>query len=297
MTRKVIVRTKGGLGNQLFCYAAARRLALANDAELVIDHVTGFSRDVRYRRRYALDRFRIPARKATAAERLEPFERQRRGIAKWVSRRKPFRSRRYIEQDGVAFDERLLSLRIASTVYLDGLWPSEAYFKDVEQTIREDLQIQPPTDALNDSAVRQIRNCEAIAVHLRCFDTPGGALTHGVPPEYYARSVALLEREIALPRYFVFSDDPAAARSMLIFPEDRATYVSHNLVEGNAYADLWLMTQCRHFIVTNSTFSWWGAWLGSGERKLVVTPEMEIINGKLEPWSRSVQVPKEWIRL
>jgi len=72
---KIISRIKGGLGNQLFCYAAARRLALANNAELIIDDVTGFSRDHEYRRQYALENFQIPARKATPSERLAPFDR------------------------------------------------------------------------------------------------------------------------------------------------------------------------------------------------------------------------------
>lgn len=82
---KLIARIKGGLGNQLFCYAEARRLALVNNAELVIDDVTGFVRDRQYRRQYALARFHIPARKATPAERMEPFERYRRGLAKFVA--------------------------------------------------------------------------------------------------------------------------------------------------------------------------------------------------------------------
>ena len=72
--KKVIVRIKGGLGNQLFCYAAARRMALVNDAELVIDEVTGFARDHQYKRFYQLDAFQIPCRKATALERMEPME-------------------------------------------------------------------------------------------------------------------------------------------------------------------------------------------------------------------------------
>ena len=82
MTLRVIARIKGGLGNQLFCYAAARRLALVNNAELVIDDVTGFVRDHQYCRQYMLDRFQIPVRKATPSERLEPFERYRRGVHK-----------------------------------------------------------------------------------------------------------------------------------------------------------------------------------------------------------------------
>jgi hypothetical protein len=105
---KLIVRIKGGLGNQLFCYAAARRLALVNDAELVIDDVTGFARDQQYRRRYMLDRFNILARKATPRERLEPFERYRRGVMRLLSRRKPFVERHYLEREGIEFDERLL---------------------------------------------------------------------------------------------------------------------------------------------------------------------------------------------
>src|SRR6266853_438179 len=96
---RVIARIKGGLGNQLFCYAAARRLALVNNAELVIDDVTGFVRDRQYRRRYALDHFHISVRKATPAERLEPLERYRRGLMKWLSRRKPLEERCYVEQE------------------------------------------------------------------------------------------------------------------------------------------------------------------------------------------------------
>src|SRR5712691_2524903 len=112
---------KGGLGNQLFCYAAARRLALANNAELVIDDVTGFARDRQYRRQYALDSCHIPVRKATPAERLEPFERYRRGVAKWLSRKKPFAERRYLEQEGLDFDERLLDVKVKGGT-LSG-WP------------------------------------------------------------------------------------------------------------------------------------------------------------------------------
>ena len=93
---KVIVRVKGGLGNQLFCYAAARRLALVNDAELVVDDVTGFCRDKIYGCKYALDKFNIKARKATPAERMEPFERGRRAMAKYFSKARPFNKRRYV---------------------------------------------------------------------------------------------------------------------------------------------------------------------------------------------------------
>ncbi|MBK8637475.1 MAG: hypothetical protein IPN92_04035 [Chromatiaceae bacterium] len=120
MDLKIIVRIKGGIGNQLFCYAAARRLSLVSQVELILDDVTGFVRDHRYRRAYALDHFAIPCRKVTPSERMEPFERGRRALAKWLARRRPLAERRYIEQQGNGFDERLLTLMPRGTVYLDG---------------------------------------------------------------------------------------------------------------------------------------------------------------------------------
>ena len=136
---KVIVRILGGLGNQLFCYAAARRLALVNDAELVLDTVSGFTYDRVYRRQYQLDHFNIPCRKATPTERLEPFGRLRRWLLRTWNRRLPFEKRSYIFQEGLDFDPRLLEFKPRGTVYLEGYWQSEKYFKDVEDIIRQEF--------------------------------------------------------------------------------------------------------------------------------------------------------------
>lgn len=198
MSPKVIARLKGGIGNQLFCYAAARRLALVNNAELVIDEVTGFARDHFYRRRYMLDRFSISARKATPAERMEPFGRYRRGCAKWVSRWRAFEKRSYVEQEGLHFDARLLALRVSSMLYLDGYWQSESYFKDVEQTIREDLRIIPPTDRQNLRLAEEIRNSNSVALHVRWFDAPDGLSSHNVSAEYYQRAILMVRARFKL---------------------------------------------------------------------------------------------------
>lgn len=295
MTPKIITRIKGGIGNQLFCYTAARRLALVNNAELVIDAVTGFVRDRQYSRQYLLDLFRIPVRKATPADRMEPFERYRRGAMKWLSRRKPFAERCYLEQEGIDFDERLLELKVKGTLYLDGLWQSEGYFKDVEQTIREDLRIMPPTDTLNQCMAEEIRNSNAVALHVRWFDAPDNKVMYNVSTDYYTRAIALMESKIASPRYFVFSDAPEAARLKVALPEGRVTFVSHNRGDENARADLWLMTKCNHFIIANSSFSWWGAWLGVRKEKIVVTPK--IVQDKVEAtnWGFKGLIPAEWL--
>jgi hypothetical protein len=276
--KKIIVRIKGGLGNQLFCYAAARRLALVNNAELVIDDITGFARDRQFRRDYALDHFHIQALKATSSERLEPFERYRRGVMKWLSRRKPFAERHYLEQEGLDFDERLLALKVIGPLYLDGYWQSEGYFKDVEHTIREDLQIVPPTDEQNQRMAEVIRNSQAVALHVRWFEAPDRAGSHNASADYYQRAIALMDEKIDSPHYFLFSDDPVAARAKFVLPEGRVTFVSHNRGDENAYADLWLITQCRHVITANSTFSWWGAWLNPNEDKIVIAPKRWFAN-------------------
>jgi len=291
--RKVIVRIKGGLGNQLFCYAAARRLALINNAELVIDDITGFTRDNQYYRQYALDRFSIPVRKATAIERLEPFERCRRAALKWSSRRKVFAERRYLEQEGLDFDARLLTVRVQDTLFLDGLWQSEGYFKDVEQIVREDLRITPPTDVLGQCLADEILNSEAVAVHMRWFDVPGSTATYNLSADYYQRAIALVESEVDSPHYFLFSDNPGAAMAMLKMPDGRVTCIAHNQGHEKAYADLWLMTQCRHFITANSTFSWWGAWLGTKKNKIVLTPKLKL-DGKTA-WGFKGLIPNEWL--
>lgn len=293
---KIISRIKGGLGNQLFCYAAARRLALVNNAELVIDDVTGFSRDLTYHRQYALDHFNIACRKATSAERMEPFERYRRGLAKWISRRKPFAERRYLEQEGRDFDQRLLSLKINGTLYLDGLWQSEDYFKDIENVIREELQVTPPIDALNQHMAEKIRNSNAVALHVRWFDALDSTATHNISSDYYRRAIAIIEQKIDRPFYFLFSDDPEAARTKLDLPNERTTFVLHNHGDENAYADLWLMKQCQHYIIANSTFSWWAAWLGEHVSKIVITP-ISTIGKYIENWSFRGLIPEAWEKL
>jgi len=293
MASKLIVRIKGGLGNQLFSYAAARRLALVNNAELIIDNVTGFVRDKKYQRKYMLDAFNISARKVTKVERMEPFERYRRGFSKWWFRTRPFSERRYLEQEVRDFDERLLTLKIKDTLYLDGLWQSEGYFQDIENVIRNDLTIVPPKDEQNLSIASKIRDHNSIALHVRWFDAPNSLALHNTSVDYYQRAIAFMEKRFDSPQYFLFSDNPAAALTKLALPQGKVTCMSHNQGDANAYADMWLMTQCKHFIIANSTFSWWGAWLAENTEKVIVAPNMQLAG--VTAWGFPGLIPNDWI--
>lgn len=294
---KIVVRLAGGLGNQLFCFAAARRLALVNNAELVLDNISGFRFDALYQRHYQLDHFSISCRKANAEDRMEQLSRLHRLIKRKWNMLLPFEQRSYLMQEGVDFDQRLMRFKPKSIVYFEGYWQSEAYFKDVETTIRRDLQITPPIDAANLDMTEKILSSKAVAVHVRFFDEPNTATTNNnAPEEYYRRAVQAMEQLVPNAQYFIFSDQPAAARLLIPLPDDRVTLVAHNQGDENAYADLWLMTQCEHFIIANSTFSWWGAWLAINQVKQVIAPGFETRQGKMW-WGFKGLLPTEWIKI
>lgn len=293
---KIITRIKGGLGNQLFSYAAARRAALVNSVELVVDDVSGFAYDSVYQRQYQLDHFSIPCRKATAAERLEPFSRLRRKVLRSWNQRKPFEDRAYLLQESIDFDLRLLQVKPRGTVFLEGYWQSENYFKDVEGIIRQDLAIKPPTDSANLDMADQIRSSPAVALHVRFFDEQYAEGINNAPGDYYSRAIETMERLVPLAHYFIFSDQPEAARASIPLPDARVTLVSHNQGDEHAYADLWLMTLCQHFVIANSTYSWWGAWLANNPSKQVIAPGFEMRQGKMW-WGFDGLLPAEWIKL
>jgi hypothetical protein len=290
--KKIIPHLFGGIGNQLFIYVAARRLSLVNNAELVLDDVSGFVRDYVYQRHYQLDHFNIPCRKATMAERMEPFSRVRRYLKRRRNARLPFDQRGYIQQEGFDFDPRLLQLKPRGDLYLEGYWQSEDYFKDVETTIRQDLQIQPPIDAVNQAMANRIRCQTAVAVHVRFFI---GEPHKNAPGDYYHSAIAEMERRVDNAHYYLFSDCSEAARSSIPLPDERITLVSHNQGDENAYADLWLMTQCRHFIIANSTFSWWGAWLAAHAETHVIALGIKWEMDR--SWGFKGLLPERWIKL
>ncbi len=295
MHTKIIVRIFGGLGNQLFCYAVARRLALVHNGELVVDDVSGFINDHTYQRQYQLDHFNISCRKATAFERLEPFGRVRRVLKRTWNKRLPFVQRAYIQRQFIDFDSRLLQVEPKGTLYLDGCWQSEDYFKDVAATLRKELEIKPPTDVANLAMKELICGCTSVAVHVRFFDEPQTPGNNNAPSGYYTRAIEKMNSLVPGAHYFIFSDQPEAARARIPLPDARLTLVAHNKGDNLAYADLWLMSHCQHFVIANSTFSWWGAWLGKRAGKQVIAPGYEKRDG-ICFWGVTRHLPDEWLK-
>jgi hypothetical protein len=110
-----------------------------------------------------------------------------------------------------------------------------------------------------------MRHCESAFVHIRRVD-----YQYRLSPKYYALALKMLFERVKHPALFVFGDDLGWAKRELVLPAD-TRFVAHN-GDARNYEDLWLMTQSRHAVIANSSFSWWGAWLGDAPDRTVVAP-------------------------
>jgi hypothetical protein len=242
---------------------------LVNDAELVLDTVTGFEYDHLYKRKYSLANFSIPARLATHQERMEPFGRVRRMIVRKLSERKPLNKRRYIQQVGVDFDPRILALRLQEgTTYFDAFGQSEKYFADIREQLKQDLKMLPAVNLDTQNIATAINSTRSVALHMRWFDNGLNENSSNISLGYYAQAIAKLLTKIPAAHFFVFTDRPDKVSGMMesLLKKNPFTLVSQTVMHESAETDFWLMRQCRHFIIGNSTFAWWAAWLAEQDR-------------------------------
>jgi len=303
MKRKLIVRIKGGLGNQLFCYAAARRLAYVNDAELVIDSVTGFKYDHKYKRKYELNHFQIPARYATSSEIMEPFGRIRRLFARNKFKLKPLELSRYIQQVGVDYDPRILNLRLQEgSTYFDVFGQSELYFNDIKELLKMDLKIDAPSDEYNKKLLIRIKSSNSVAVHMRWFDNGLDDSQNNIDIGYYKKGISLIISELDDIHFYIFSDLPEDTENLFmpILGGYKFTFIKQDKLNNlKSINDFFLMMNCKHFIIGNSTFAWWAAWLSEVNNNAVdvkVVAPFKIIMplNSNTAWGFNEFLPKRW---
>lgn len=262
----IIARIMGGLGNQLFIYAAARALSLRTDRALKLDVINGFSED-RFGRAYLLDRFPIQAVRASAEE-VSPYSlhspslrRQRK-----LNRLLPLQWRNYYEERSL-YDSRLASLSPKRRhVYLEGYWQREEYFSAFAAQVRAELTPSQSSAPMPDGLARRIATTESVCLHIRRKD-----YAHVLGEDYYARAITQIAAPLDNPVFFVFADDPDWARTH-IRPNAEVHHVEEPESPLEPITALQLMRHCRHHIIANSTFSWWGAWLAAHPAQRVVAP-------------------------
>ncbi|OGN07723.1 MAG: hypothetical protein A3C61_00010 [Candidatus Yanofskybacteria bacterium RIFCSPHIGHO2_02_FULL_39_10] len=259
----IIVKLMGGLGNQLFQYALGRRLALKNKTELFLD----ISRLGSYEkpRQYSLSHFTIAGSIATKKQIIK-FK-----ISNFLNSFKPHHKKMVVREKGYPFDQSVINA--PRNVYLDGHWQTEKYFKDIEDIIRLDLTIKDLPDNKYLTILDKINQTNSVSLHIRRTDYLVRKNTRTFTicqPEYYKQALALIAQKIDTPELFIFSDDIEWASKNIVFPYPTTLVSNGNFAD---YQELILMSHCKHNIIANSTFSWWGAWLNNNPQKTIISPK------------------------
>lgn len=294
----IITKLQGGLGNQMLQYAAGKRLAEHHGTILKVDTSLYTTDQIGITpRHYELSCFKADVLFATDEE-VRMFKKEKGRIGRIMERfaRTLHIPGRYplVRERHFHFDPEILAA--PDNVYLEGYFVTERYFKDIEEDIRRDFCFKEPLRGENENIMKRIRETDSIAIHVRRGDYVYDKKTNdfhgvcGVP--YYMGAIAFMSAKVRDPHFFVFSDDIDWVKKNITI-DLPMEYIDHNKGK-DAYKDMQLMSLCKHDIIANSTFSWWGAWLDRYEKKIVVAPKHWFADPSID--TKDV-IPETWIRL
>lgn len=266
----ILVELSGGLGNQLFQYAAGLSLACHHGVELKVN-AASFDRPdliVGTQRTFELDNLQTPPQQASNKE-IASFLKQSI-IKKCFEKFTPFHKRSIYKERSTRFDQ--IFFEAGKEVYIKGNRQSEKYFKPFEDRIREKIQVKDCIKKKYQTISNEMRETESVAIHIRRGDylTNIALQVLGLLPlEYYYSAVEYVSQQKNVSTVYVFSDDiPWVKENLnLNLPVKYASEFSPSAID-----DFYLMSQCRNQIIANSTFSWWAAWLNDNSSKIVVAP-------------------------
>jgi hypothetical protein len=294
----------GGLGNQMFQYAAAKALAERHGVSVALD-ISGFRNEAS--RSFLLDRLSVPETdyvpsKAGADRISGPYVRLlwRRRIDRVVAsvglpRLNRF-SNHYCEPH-FHYDTHFGCLGPETCLF--GHFQSERYFRSIAHALRAWFLPRAPLGPTAAKILGRIENSKlSVSIHVRRGDylKRDIAKVHGILAEsYYCAAIdrinSILGTEAEL---FVFSDDPVAAKRLLDFvPESRLIHVNGD--PDRPWEDLTLMAGCRHHVIANSSFSWWAAWLNPSSEKVVIGPHAWFAPSELRKVSTRDLYPEGWV--
>ncbi len=297
----IITTIRGGLANQMFQYAVARRLAYISGGHVVLRLADDF--EAQHERVFGLRHFNISAdilyESKLAATLRQLFPAHPQPIPEKIVVEREYQE--FVPYSGtpalaglktLLFVPELLAWR--DNIQLAGYWQTERYFADVPDLIRHDFTLKDPPDARNQAMLARIRSRPSAFIHVRRGDytSPHFARMFGsFPPAYYHHAAQILRTRFGadLP-FYVFSDDPAWVKQNQIGGSE-AVFVDWN--DSAPQCDLTLMAACRYAVMSNSSFSWWGAWLGERSGGMVIAPRT---------WFKSIPefqdvVPDRWLKI
>lgn len=274
----IIIKIKGGLGNQMFQYAIAKAFSLETKRPFQLDISIFESYKLH---NYGLHHFNIQSNFYLPE-------------SKWKRKlKKIFNKVVFYNEDHHAFNFNPNLIQTKSDIlFLEGYYQSEKYFLKYEKEIRADFEIVSPLKQQTIETVAYMQKVNAVAIHFRRGDYVGNSLYETNKSTYYTEALEYIEAKVENPVYFLFSDDMPWVKNN--FKTNFEThYIDFNDAATN-FEDLKLMSSCKHNIITNSSFSWWGAWLNSNPNKIVVAPKVWFNDEKV---NTTDIIPENWIKL
>jgi hypothetical protein len=204
---------------------------------------------------------------------------------------------RFVKDIGV-LNPDLFHFDSSKKYYLEGQWGNEKYFKDAMELVRERFTFKLPLDTGNAEWVKKIKAGNSVSVHIRRGDYIGNSSFIELgKSNYYPDAFQYLTDNITKPVFYIFSDDVEWCRHNLKWLQQ----YEHYFIEGNkgnqSYKDMQLMSLCKHNIIANSTFSWWGGWLNNNQEKIVICPSKLFYDEKMNDKIRAEFYPESWIKM
>ena len=185
----------------------------------------------------------------------------------------------------------------SSDILLLGYWQSFKYFENIKDLLREEFRLKSSSiSKKNHELISEIKKEKSVAIHIRRGDYVSDNFfleNLGVCSlKYYLNAINHIVQRVADPCFYIFSDDPDWVMKNLKI-DHRHYFVTHNLGKSD-YEDFRLMNACNHFIIANSSFSWWAAWLADGIDKIVLAPDQWFVK---DPMPIEDRIPASWIRI
>lgn len=281
----------GGLGNQLFQFIAGYVLAKKNKMNLRIN----IERFNSYDRQFELDKFpeiyklNIPIVNNYKTYNLIKIL----GIYKLINFFLDKNIKKF-ERSPFIFNEDLLKKKIVNNFSITGFFQSEKYFLNYKKIVLKLLRFPKAKNKLIQNYLNLIKNRNSVAIHIRRGDylnDPKVRNFHGILGEsYYKKSIRHIKKNVKNPFFFIFSDDINLIKKKFLF-FNKKNYIF--IDTKSSISDMYLMSNCKHFIIANSTFSWWGAWLSKNKRKIVCAPKKWV---KLKTPTPDI-LPKSWVEI
>ena len=264
----VIIRVNGGLGNQLQQYALYEKFkSLGKEVKLDLGwfekHITN-----NVKRDLELVMFpKVSFQECTAGEVNSILG--KRGMLKKVSEKLKI-TKKPVYVENMMYDENIFLL---DNIILEGYWACERYYSDIMDELREKLEFPPLPNERNIKVAEEILNCNSVSIHLRRGDyltKENQAMFGGICTDiYYGNAIDFIREGVEKPVFYIFSDDPSYAAKRYQGNEYKIVDINRG---KNSLYDIYLMSQCKHNICANSTFSFWGARLNCNRDKMMVRP-------------------------